>query len=307
MRISEIPTISTYSPLAQKQPQQLPRCALKWRQRQLLVSLAPRDKQPHLPSIESEQSLVECLKHSPVRLIRMAPELGEASLKFWADACEQAKKVVFMKVPSAHELPRSRCPRSWWLKRLIEWSATASLLLALSPLILGLVCLMRFQSPEPIFCWQWCVGERGKLFRRLKFRTRLVKAPPLHRQLMGNQKSLQKREDDLLIRPLERWIRKYSLEELPQLFNVLRGEMSLVGPLPCGLNDAVRISPEGRQQLNALPGIIGAKQEEACSNLLDLDAVSRCNLEYLRSWSLWQDLKILLLTIPKLISGFGAY
>ncbi len=308
MRISEIPTTSTYSDLASVQRvQKLPRCTLKWRQGQLLVSLAPCDKHPHLPSLKSEKCLVECLKHSPVRLIRMVPELGEESLKFWADACEQANKAVFIGIPCTDKLPSKCRPRSWWLKRLIEWSVTVSLLLALSPLILGLVCLMRFQSSEPIFCWQWCIGERGKLFRLLKFRPKLVKTQTLHRQLIGNQKSLQKREDELLITPLERLIQKCSLDEMPQLFNVLRGDMSLVGPRPYTLNDAIRISPEGRQQLNALPGIIGAKQEEVFSNLLDLDAANHCNLEYLRSWSLWQDLKILLLTIPKVISGFGSY
>ncbi len=298
MTISEIPTIPTYSPLAQKQPEhQSPRYTLKWRQGQLLVSLKQRDKQLYLPSLESEQWLVECLKHSPVRLVRIELKLGEATLKSWADACEQANKPVFLRLPAAYELPNKRCLRSWWLKRLIDWSAAALLLLVLSPVILGLVCLMCVQLPQPIFYQQWCVGERGKLFRLLKFRTMVVSARTLNRQLAGNQESLPKREDAPRLTTLGRWLHKYSLDELPQLLNVLRGEMSLVGPRPWNLQDAVRINLEGRGQLNALPGIIGTKQMKVRSSLLDLDTANRCNLEYLRSWSLQEDLKILLMTI----------
>lgn len=173
--------------------------------------------------------------------------------------------------------------------------------------MLGLMLLMQVYSPGPIFFQQWRVGERGKLFRVLKFRTMMVDAEKLHHQVMGNQKGLHKREDDPRVTPLGRWLRKYSLDELPQLINVLRGEMSLVGPRPWALYDAVRISPEGQKRLRALPGITGVWQVEARSNLLELEAVNRCDLEYLRTWSLWGDLKILLLTLPKVLSGFGAY
>lgn len=345
-----IPTYSQRNHL--HQDNHLSRCTLKWRQGQLLVSPEQQFCQLHMPRLKSKQCLVECLKHSPVRLIRIAPVVEQASLKFWADACEQASKAVFLRLSSAHALPSKRCPRSWWVKRLIDWSIATLLLLVLSPIMLGLVCLMRLESPEPIFCREWCVGERGKLFRLFKFRMPVVNTPPLHHysgngvsnlalpqaletigqplniieeslytigqvakadlfsqpylNVMGNQKSMV-HLDDKRITPLGRWMRKYSLDELPQLFNVLRGEMSLIGPRPWTLYDAVRISPVGRLELNALPGIIQGLQLQAKYNLRDLDAVNRCNLEYLRSWSLWQDLKILLLTMAKVISGFGAY
>ena len=83
--------------------------------------------------------------------------------------------------------------------------------------------------------------------------------------------------------------------------------MSLVGPRPWALYDALRIDEAGKTRLNALPGITGAWQVETRSQLLDLNAVNKCDLEYLGSWSLIKDLKILLLTIPKVISGSGAY
>lgn len=280
---------------------------LKWRQEQLLVKLSPQVKPPHIPLIESEQWLGDCLKNSQAQLIRIDPALGENGLKLWADACEQVKKPVFLELPSTYELPRKKSPFSWWLKRLIDWSVAALLLLFISPIMLALVLLMRIYSPGPIFFKQWRVGERGKLFRIFKFRTMVVDAEKLHHEVMGEQKGLHKRKDDPRITPLGRWMRKYSLDELPQLFNVLQGDMSLVGPRPWALYDATRISPEGQHRLNALPGITGFWQLEARSNLLDLDAVNRCDLEYLRSWSLIWDLKILLLTVPKVLSGFGAY
>jgi lipopolysaccharide/colanic/teichoic acid biosynthesis glycosyltransferase len=173
--------------------------------------------------------------------------------------------------------------------------------------MLGLMLLIRICSPGPVFFRQWRIGERGKLFRIIKFRTMIVDAEKLHHQVMANQKGLHKREDDPRITPLGRWMRKYSLDELPQLVNVLRGEMSLVGPRPWALYDAVRISREGQKRLNALPGITGNWQVKARSNQLDIEAVNHCDLEYLRTWSLWEDLKLLLLTFPKVFSGFGAY
>jgi lipopolysaccharide/colanic/teichoic acid biosynthesis glycosyltransferase len=302
------PTQQTYSSLEHKQQHNyLHSCILKWRQKQLWVTLSQQSKQPYLPLLESEQWLVDCLKHSPVRLVRIDPNLGEKELRFWADVCKQAKKAVFLQLPSTYELPKKKSPRSWWLKRLIDWSIATLLLLLLSPVMLGLVLLIHIYSPGPIFFRQWRVGKRGKLFRIFKFRTMVVDAEKLHHQVMGEQKGLHKRKDDPRITSLGCWMRKYSLDELPQLFNVLQGDMSLVGPRPWALYDAVRISPKGQQRLNALPGITGAWQVEARADLLDLDAVNNCDLEYLRCWSIGRDLKILLLTVPKVLSGFGAY
>jgi lipopolysaccharide/colanic/teichoic acid biosynthesis glycosyltransferase len=151
------------------------------------------------------------------------------------------------------------------------------------------------------------VGERGKLFQVLKFRTMIVGADAIHHQVMGNQSGLHKRADDPRITSLGRWMRRFSIDELPQLFNVLRGEMSLVGPRPWALYDAIRITPELRHRLKALPGLTGAWQVESRSKMLDLNAVNRRDVIYLKSWSLRQDLLFLLLTIPKVLSGSGAY
>lgn len=224
-------------PAKQPQDSELPHCMLKWRQGQLLVSLEQNIKQPYLSAFDSEQRLVECLKHSPVRLVRIDPRVGEVGLKCWADACEQASKPVFLRRTFAQKLHRKKSQLSWRLKQLMDRVAALLLLMVLSPVMLAIVLLMRVHSLEPIFSRQWHVGARGKLFRVLQFRTKLVN---------GDCRSTL----------LECWMCKYDLDKLPQLFNVLRGEMSLVGPCPLTLSDAVRLISEGQRWLNALPGII---------------------------------------------------
>lgn len=295
---------------AQEQKRQLyhlPEYLVEWRQGQLFIKLSQQAKEYNLSIIEDKQFLVECLKNSSAKLLRVEQNLGETGIKIWADASEQAKKVVFLQLPSNNKLPNKQGRISWVLKRLIDWVAAALLLLALSPLMLGLILLISIYMPGPIFFRQWRVGQRGKLFQIIKFRTMVVDAEKLHHQVMGNQKGLHKLIDDPRITGLGRWMRKYSIDELPQLLNVLRGEMSLVGPRPWALYDALRISLDGQKRLNALPGITGPWQVGARSNLLDLEAVNRLDLEYLESWSLLQDLKILMLTVTKVFSGFGAY
>lgn len=299
--------LQTNSPLKQKQQADCASCyVLKWRQGQLLVKSSQQSKQIYTPPPESKQRLADCLKHSPIHLIRIEQALGEATLKLWADASEQANKKVFIRIPSNHEFFGKQGFFGWILKRLIDWSAAALLLLALSPLMLFLALVMRIYSPGPIFFQQWRVGKRGQLFRIIKFRTMMLDAEKLHHQVMADQRGLHKLKNDPRITPLGSWMRKYSLDELPQLFNVLRGEMSLVGPRPWALYDALRISQDGQKRLNALPGITGPWQIEARSNLLDLDEVNELDLNYLRNWSLGRDLQILLLTVPKVLFGFGA-
>ncbi len=283
-----------------------PYYALTWRQNQLLLTLSPQPT-PALPALESEQLLADCLQRSPVHLVKLTPEIGEAELALWADACAKVNKAVYLRVPSTSALPKKQNRLRWWLKRLVDWSAAALLLLLVGPLMLVLSLLILIQSPGPIFFSQWRVGERGKLFRILKFRTMVTGAELFHHQVMGNQSGLHKREDDPRVTPIGRWMRQYSLDELPQLLNVLRGEMSLVGPRPWALYDAVRLSPAVQHRLNALPGITGIWQVTGRSHLRDLDAVNKVDLRYLDDWSLRQDFKILLLTVPKVLSGFGAF
>jgi lipopolysaccharide/colanic/teichoic acid biosynthesis glycosyltransferase len=241
------------------------------------------------------------------KIIHVAPEIGEAKLKRLADTYQASDKSVFLKLPYAEELPQANKAIAWNIKRAIDWLAALVILLILSPIMFVLASIIAGTSSGSIFFHQWRVGENGRLFRIIKFRTMITDADKLHHLVMTGQTGLHKCEDDPRITPVGRWMRKYSLDELPQLFNVLRGEMSLVGPRPWALYDALRINGDGKRRLKSLPGATGAWQVSARSTMLDLDAVTECDLSYLRTWNLWSDLKILLMTVPKVLSGFGAF
>ncbi|ELS30984.1 MULTISPECIES: heterocyst development glycosyltransferase HepC [Pseudanabaena] len=252
-------------------------------------------------------SLGKNVNRSNVNLIRVEPEIGEAKLKNLADVCLRSQKDVYLNLPQADELPQVRRAIAWTIKRTFDWLAALVILIILSPVMLALAAIVASTSGGSVFFHQWRVGENGKLFRIIKFRTMIADADKLHHLVMSGQTGLHKCEDDPRITPAGRWMRKYSLDELPQLFNVLRGEMSLVGPRPWALYDALRISGDRQRRLNSLPGVTGAWQVSARSTMLDLDAVTDCDLSYLRDWTIWSDLKILLMTVPKVLSGFGAF
>ncbi|MEH2317935.1 heterocyst development glycosyltransferase HepC [Nostoc sp.] len=237
MTTSIIPTLENLYDVTQPhQDNRSGYCTLHWRRGKLLVKPLGRVKQPYLPSLDSKRTLVECLEHSPVNLVSIDPKLGEALLRFWAEACEEAQKPIFLSIPTSNKLPKQP------LQRLIDWIAALVLLLLVSPVMLGLIVLMQVYSPGSFFCREWRVGERGKLFRAMRFCTTTK-----HN-----------------ITPLGRWMRKYSLDNLPQLLNVLRGDMSLTGSCCWTLEDAV--------QLNKLPEISASWEVEAQPHLLHLDS-----------------------------------
>jgi len=236
--------------------------------------------QPYLPSLDKEQSLVKCLEHSAVSLVRIDPKLGEYWLKVWASACEQASKPIFLRIPSAEQPFKQGTPwRS--LQRLVEWIVALVFLLAVSPGMLLLILLMRIYSPGTVFEREWRVGKRGKLFRAIKFRTTAVNKKALPDKAISDSGQLcpytfannfSVEEDEQNVTPLGRWMRKYNIDNLPQLFNVLQGEMSLVGPRCWTLEEAVQLSSEKQRELNKVPGITGSWEVETNSNKLHLDS-----------------------------------
>lgn len=261
MTTSIIPPLENYYTVTEpNQDNSSSYCTLQWRRGQLLVKPPGQVKQPYLPSLNKEQSLAKCLKHSPVSLVRVDPSLGEYWLKFWATACEQASKPIFLRIPSGDQLAKQGNNNNL-LQRLIDWLIALVFVLTLSPVMLGLILLMRFYSKGALFEREWRVGKRGRLFRVLKFRTTVVNKKILS-EARVNGYGLSA-EDEHTVTPLGRWMRKYNIDNLPQLFNVLQGEMSLVGPRCWTLEDALRLSIQGQRQLNALPGIMSWSQVEA--------------------------------------------
>ena len=282
-------------------------CSLKWRQQKLWVKKTKSNSAYVLPALIRPQWLQNCLKLSSVKQICIDPQLDEATIRLWANVGKKAKKQIFLRIHSCRKALYRQNNFSWRVKRALDWSAAAVLLLLASPVLLIIALLIKILTPGPIFFRQWRVGTRGRLFQIYKFRTMVVDAERQHHQVMGGKTGLHKCENDPRVTPLGRWLRKYSLDELPQLLNVLRGELSLVGPRPWALYDALRLGESSRERLNALPGITGAWQVAARSKILELDAVTKYDLDYLHSWSLTKDLTILLMTLPQVLSGRGAY
>ncbi|MEG3911206.1 sugar transferase [Microcoleus sp. w1-18aA5] len=226
MTILAVSNLNIYSSVEpQHSSHYLPHCILKWRQGQLFVSLGQQTKQPYISAFETEQQLIKCLKRSPVRLVRLHPTLGEATLKLWADACEQANKPVFLRSTIQKKFQKqsqlSPQPKQW-----MDSIVAFLLLLLLSPIIVAAAISIYLYSLKPSFPQQWYIGRGGKFFRLLKFPT-----------IVAN--------DNSRATPLIRWMCKYNVDKLPQLFNVLRGDISLRDSFsPLTISKAVKLSLE---------------------------------------------------------------
>jgi exopolysaccharide biosynthesis polyprenyl glycosylphosphotransferase len=203
-------------------------------------------------------------------------------------------------------------PSGWQLlaKRLIDMCGSAMLLIALAPLLMIVALLIKLDSPGPVFYTQQRVGLNRRHFKLFKFRTMAAGADKQQAMLEGlNEKDgpIFKIKDDPRITRIGRFLRHYSLDELPQLFNVFKGEMSLVGPRPMSLRDVQRIDIRWhRRRFSVKPGITCLWQVNGRSDV-SFDHWVRMDLEYIDKWSLGLDMKILLKTIPAVVKGSGAY
>ena len=198
----------------------------------------------------------------------------------------------------------------FWLKRLLDLAAAASLLLAFSPLLGLIALLIKLASPGPILFRQARTGQNGRPFTCLKFRTMVVHDQALKAELRARQNEMDgpvfKIARDPRVTPLGAVLRRLSLDELPQLWNVLRGEMSLVGPrpLPC---EEVAAFPERCQRRRHMlrPGLTCFWQIRG-RNSISFPEWMKLDLQYIDNWSLYTDLVILLRTIPAVLSRRGA-
>ena len=231
--------------------------------------------------------------------VYVVPELSGVH----ALACEYAGGVPLMKVAE------QRCPE-WELagKRSLDVVLSAVGLAALLP-VLGLIAiLIRLESSGPVLYRSARVGQKGRRFNCCKFRTMIAGADATKAKLRAlNQRSgaFFKIADDPRVTRVGRVLRRYSLDELPQLWNVLRGDMSLVGPRPHPPDDVARYGTEDLRRLDFVPGITGlwqvtARQDPSFQRCVELD------VEYIESWSLWLDFRILWQTIGVVLQGTGA-
>jgi len=193
-------------------------------------------------------------------------------------------------------------------KRALDVVFSALLLAAVVPLVVVLAVLVKLTSPGPVF-YQWkVVGKNGRRFTGYKIRSMLVNADELKKQLEHRNEMtgpVFKIEGDPRITAVGSWMRRYSLDELPQLYSVLRGDMSLVGPRPPLFTEYERFTEYQKQKLAVKPGITCLWQISGRNRVSDFDEWVGLDLEYIRRWSLWLDLRILLGTWGAVFSGSG--
>ncbi len=183
-------------------------------------------------------------------------------------------------------------------------------LLALSPLLLTVIALIKLEDRGPIFFQQKRVGLRGRLFGMWKFRSMVINADKLKDTLLAQNEMKGgvtfKMKNDPRITRVGKYLRKFSIDEMPQLWNVLHGEMSLVGPRPPVPREVQEYSVEERQRLLAKPGLTCFWQVGGRSDI-DFNGQVRLDVEYIKSRSLWLDIKLLFKTVPAVLLGKGAY
>jgi lipopolysaccharide/colanic/teichoic acid biosynthesis glycosyltransferase len=211
-------------------------------------------------------------------------------------------------------LPERASSTSWAIqqvaKRALDIVVSLTLLTLLSPLFVLVAVLVKLTSRGPALYEFRVLGKNARPFVAYKFRTMVENADDLKPALLSHnemQGPAFKMRNDPRITPLGRWLRKLSIDELPQLWSVLVGDMSLVGPRPPFADEFVQYKSWQWGRLAVTPGITCIWQVTGRSDIRDFDDWAALDAEYIKTWSLGLDLKILLMTIPAVLRGRGAY
>ena len=241
------------------------------------------------------------------------PSNGEGQRKLLVERYARIGRLAFRKTL------RLYCKRTLWVavvrttylvKRLFDIVVSAIVLLLLSPLFVVFAIAIHRDSPGPVFFRQTRVGRWGKLFSMWKFRSMYIDAEARKNELaLSNEMDggvLFKMKEDPRITKVGKFIRKASIDELPQLWNVFKGDMSLVGPRPALPSEVNQYSLAERRRLEVIPGITCIWQVSGRSDI-PFDKQVGLDVDYIESQSLWVDIKLLLLTIPAVLLGRGAY
>ena len=256
-----------------------------------VILAAPHDRELTLRVLRTAQQL---------RLdVKMAPDL------FGCEPMRETERIGDMTLISLHE---ERLPVvGLFLKRVLDVVGAGAALLLLAPALAVMAILVRLDSRGPVLYAALRAGRKGRAFRCYKFRTMVRDADGLKEKLRErNQRQgpFFKITGDPRITRVGRWLRRYSLDELPQLWNVLRGEMSLVGPRPHPLDDFSGYAIEHLPRLDVMPGMTGLWQVTARRDP-SFQAGMKLDIEYIRRWSLGMDLRILLKTAAVVLRGSG--
>ena len=263
---------------------------------QEVVLALPLDKQHRLTN------LVARLQELPVN-IKVVPDYSE--MVFFRTSTEQLGSLLLIGLKEPVIGPIDRL-----IKRLFDTLISALLLLILAPLLLGIALAVALSSPGPVLYRSRRVGEGGRDFFMLKFRTMYKDADKREQELIGKTAEgkliFDKRKDDPRVTPLGRFLRRYSLDELPQLYNVLVGEMSAVGPRPELPSLVERYEPWQRKRFEVPQGMTGWWQVSGRGSKAKYLHIED-DLYYIRNYSLLLDLRILWYTMGAILKGEGAF
>jgi exopolysaccharide biosynthesis polyprenyl glycosylphosphotransferase len=292
------------------------------------VGAVSRGEIPGLAQLGAPEDLAEVLKRErPDELVIAEDELDERTMLELIETAHRSAVRVRI-APTTTELlvqrgeyvPGQGAPlfelrapvltgADWALKRAFDVAVSVLVALVGLPLWLLIALAIKLDSRGPVFYLDRRVGVGEGEFAMMKFRTMVAGAEGLQPQLEERNEAggaLFKIRDDPRVTRVGAALRRLSLDELPQVINVLRGEMSLVGPRPLPLRDYRMLEDWHRQRYNVLPGITGLWQISGRSNL-SFDDLVRLDFYYLENWSIWLDLTILVKTIPAVFGRRGAY
>ena len=195
------------------------------------------------------------------------------------------------------------------IKRVFDIALSLSALIAAAPVMIAIAIAIRLEDRGPVFYVSERVGKKGAVFSCYKFRSMVLNAEKIKAQLQAQNERgggiLFKMKDDPRVTKVGKFVRKYSLDELPQLFNVLLGDMSIVGPRPPIASEVAKYEIDHFRRLEVLPGLTGlwqvrARQDPSFERYIALDTA------YVENWSFWLDLKIILMTAGAVMRGTGA-
>jgi exopolysaccharide biosynthesis polyprenyl glycosylphosphotransferase len=288
---------------------------------------------PDLPPLGSVEELGNLLIHTPVHeVIAIHPVSGGEWIKQVIQDCDYFGMTLRI-VPEALLLGERRglktlfpleplhlpavvlTPPHWdsdalFFKRLFDLVVASLMLIVLSPVMLVIALLIKLSEPHQPVLYPWrVVGKKGVEFTGYKFRTMVADADTLKHQLLSHNEMsgpVFKIKRDPRITPIGRFLRKYSLDELPQLWSVIKADMSLVGPRPAARHELDRYNFWHKRKLSIQPGITCLWQVQGRNKINDFDDWVKLDLEYIDHWSVWLDIKILIRTSWVVIAGTGS-
>jgi exopolysaccharide biosynthesis polyprenyl glycosylphosphotransferase len=245
--------------------------------------------------------IVELAHRRGVR-VRVAPTTAELLTK-------RADYVPGQGVPLFELRPPAFVGTDWVVKRTFDLVVSVLVVLVGLPLWIGIAIAIKLGSRGPVLYRDRRVGLNEREFEMIKFRTMRADAPALQERLEADNEAegaLFKLRDDPRVTRVGAFLRRFSLDEVPQVLNVLTGQMSLVGPRPLPLRDFRLLEPWHRKRYLVLPGMTGLWQIAGRSDL-SFDDLVRLDFYYLENWSIWLDISILLRTVPAVMAARGAY